>query len=450
MDTAFPHVGRVRMAHLSVAHVFIDANTALHFRRPDQIDWCRLVDANMAVLVGAPILLRELENQKIVNSSRKLRERAADYIKWLYPFVRNSETEVRAGVRWLFLPDEPQIDFSTERLSLTIADDHLIASVLYFVGPSSAHVFVATADLGLEVKLQARGISVLALPDDLRLPAELDPLKRENRELKRQIARIQARMPELSVAFEGGTQHYTLSLRDPDALTAVSLEQVRADNPYMSRPASVARPRDGVSAALADIQHLTQHIGVSAQRMAKYDEELERYFHEYQAYLDRHVVWCETLCLHHLIKFVVANNGTAPASNIDLEIFFPEGTVPVDNSALPEEPKPPKTPKRPQVITDVRGLRDFDYLSSMRPPNLHHMMNKNHDGIPIIREGKDSVSVGYSSLKHGFNFTTDALIFRFADPEMVRSFSVDFRLSADELPDAVEGQVNFCIDNADT
>ena len=85
---------------------------------------------------------------------------------------------------------------------------------------------------------------------------------------------------------------------------------------------------------------------------------------------------------------------------------------------------PPKTPKRP--ITDVRGLRDFDYLSSMGPSDLHHMMNKNHDGIPIIREGKDSVCVGYSSLKHGFNFTTDALIFRFADPEMVRSFSVDF------------------------
>ena len=96
------------MTHFTIAHVFIDANTALHFRRPNEIDWCALVNARKVVLVAAPILLRELEDQKITNSSRRLRDRAADYIKWLSPFVRDPEASVRKGVSWLFLPGEPK------------------------------------------------------------------------------------------------------------------------------------------------------------------------------------------------------------------------------------------------------------------------------------------------------------------------------------------------------
>ena len=436
------------MAHLPVAYVFIDANTALHFRRPDQIDWCALVDANEVVLVGAPILLRELENQKIVNGSGKLRDRAADYVKWLHPFVHNSETEVRAGVRWLFLPDEPEIDFSTERLSLTVADDYLIASVLHYTRQSSAHAFVATADLGLQVKLRARQIRVLELPDDLRLPADLDPLVRENRDLKRQIARIQARMPKLSITFEGGAQYHILSLPDPDAFKVTPLEQAQADNPYMSRPAPVSRSQHEVPATLTDVQRLAQKFGVSVKQVDTYNEELERYFREYQDYLAHHAAWRETVCLHHVIKFVVVNDGTAPASNIDLDVFFPEGTMLVDDIDFPKKPKPPKAPRRPQSILDIRGFEDINYLSSLVPPKPHHMINTNDDGVPIIGESKDWVRVGFSSLKHGFSITSDGLDFRFAGPETVRAFSVDFCLSADELPDAVEGQLHFRVNDA--
>ena len=313
------------MARLPVTLVFVDANTAMHFLRPDQIDWCGLVDASEVVLVAAPVLLRELENQKIFNGSRKLRSRAADYIRWLHPFVRNAETEVRPGVRWLFLPDEPAVDFSTERLSLAIGDDHLIASVLHYARHSSARAFVATADLGLEVKLRARGIRVLELSDNLRLPSELDPLERENRDLKRQIARIEARMPTLSVAFEGGTQHHLLSLRDPDVLTVTPLEQVRADNPYLLRPKSIGRHHDRIGEALADIRRLTLPLGISADRMVAYDKELQNYFDTYGNFLVRHADWREAVCLHHLFKCVVANEGTAPASNVDLELFFLRG-----------------------------------------------------------------------------------------------------------------------------
>ena len=437
------------MPRSTTAHVFIDANMALHFKRPDQIDWRTLANAHEVVLVAAPVLLRELEEQKVINGSSKLKDRAADYIKWLHQFVRHPETEVRAGVRWWFLPDEPQLDFAAERLSQTIADDHLIASVLHYTRQSGVSVLVATADLGLEVKLRSRGIGVLELSDDLRLPVEPDPVELENRNLRRQIARFEARMPKLSVVFEGSAQHHALSLRDPKANSLTSLDQIRADNPYMHGTKTVARPQDRVGAAFADIQRLTQQFGVSAERADKYNEELEQYFNQYQHYLDRHAAWRETLSLHHLIKLVIANDGTAPASNIDLDLFFPHGTRTVDEDDIPKEPKAPQAPRRPQGIMDMRGLGASDHLSSLMTPNLHHMINPNYDGKPIAGKDGDSVRIGYSTLKHGFSVTSDGLIFRFADAAAVRAFSVEFRLSADELPDALEGQLHFRIDGTE-
>ena len=449
MDTTFSTLGRCNMPRDSTAHVFIDANTALHFKRPDQIDWRTLADANEVVLVAAPVLLRELEEQKLINGSSKLKDRAAAYIKWLYQFVRHPETEVRAGVRWWFLPDEPQLDFAAERLSLTIADDHLIASVLHYTRQSDISALVATADLGLEVKLRSRGIGVLEFPDDLRMPAEPDPVELENRNLRRQIARFEARMPKLSVVFEGGTQHHALSLRDPKANSVTSLDQIQEDNPYMYGTQAVARPRDRVGAAFADIQRLTQQFGVSTEQADEYNEELEQYFNQYQHYLDDHAAWRETLSLHHLVKLVIANDGTAPASNIDLDLFFPDGTRPIDEDEIPKEPTVPKAPRRPQGIMDIRGFSGSDHLPSLFTPNLHDIVNPNYDGQPIVGKDGDSVRIGYSTLKHGFSVTSDGLTFRFADAATVRAFSVEFRLSADELLDALEGQLHFRIDGTE-
>ena len=105
---------------------------------------------------------------------------------------------------------------------------------------------------------------------------------------------------------------------------------------------------------------------------------------------------------------------------------------------------------------DIRSLGGSDYLSSLMTPNLHHMINPNYDminpnydGQPIVGKNGDSVRIGYSTLKHGSSVTSDCLIFRFADAAAVRAFSVEFRLSADELPDAVEGQLHFRIDGTE-
>ena len=98
---------------------------------------------------------------------------------------------------------------------------------------------------------------------------------------------------------------------------------------------------------------------------------------------------------------------------------------------------------------EMRGLGGSDYFSPLMTPYLHDVINPNDDGQPIVGNDGDSVRVGYSTLKHGFSVTSDGLMFRFADAAAVRAFSVEFRLSADELPDALEGQLHFRIDGTE-
>ena len=421
-------------------YVFIDTSIALHFKRPDQVDWLKLTGADKVVLVAAPIILRELEKQKVSHNSQKLRERADNFIKWLDKFMEEPETEVRSNVTWLFLPYEPQIDFRNENLSKTVADDHLIASVLDFSRQSELSPIVVVADIGLKNKLRYRQIDVLVLTDDLRIPVEPSLLERENEELRKKLARIESRTPKLSIAFEGGVQHQVLHARDPKSYKVKSLEQIKEEYPFKSRSGK----RD-LSPSLSNFHAIEQ--GIIDKRISTYNQQLREFFSDYQKYFDIFNDWKEEICMYHAVKLVIANDGTAPASNVDVELYFPEGVIPVDKDDIPERSKPPVVPEKNQGIlasyfTDI-GHLDFQEISK----NQQKWLTAHLSGTTNIELNENSVCISYPKLKHGFSEISDPLIFRFASRDVVGSFNIDYRLSANEMPDAVEGKLHICIDD---
>ena len=429
------------MSKSTAKYIFIDTNTALHFKRPDQIDWLKLTGADEIVLVAAPILLRELEEQKVLNKSRKLRERADNYIKWLDKFVEAPETEVRPKVTWLFLMEEPQIDFGAERLSENIADDQLIASVLYYSRQSGAHPIVAVADIGLKIKLKSRHIDVLTLPEHLRLPVKQDPIERENEELWNKITRLESRMPTLSIAFEDGIEYHTLDIRDPKSINVESLKQIKEEHPYMTTSEEA-----GLSSS-AGTKYAIE-LESRENRKSRYNQKLDEYFSNYQIYLDRYAAWYETICMHHMIKLEIANDGTALASNIDVELYFPEGVIPVNKDDIPEKPKLPVAPEKKQglFIPYLRGNANFDVVGSAM--ERYKRLTPHLSSVPQIELDNNAIFISYSELKHGFCKISDPLIFRFISKDAVGSFKISYRLSANEIPDAVEDDLHIRIDNA--
>jgi hypothetical protein len=429
------------MTSQSTAHIFLDANTALHFKRPDQIDWCALTGQKKVVLVGAPVLMNELEKQKVHNPSCKLRERADAYIKWLVFFVRDSSQEVRPGVHWHFIPHEPHIDFVENNLSTTIADDHLIASVLnYQVDPPDL-IYVATADIGLEVKLRAREIDLLLIPESAKRPSEPDPQEKELQTLRLETARHKSRLPLLTLKFKEGKGHLKVLIKPP--LLVKSLPNIRSK--YLPSPI----PPEDKSPAKIKASGLNISLPQISSRatILKYNEKLEEFFTAYEKYQSELIVWKEKYALLVEVELIFSNEGTVPASNIDVILDFPNDIELFGGKlkGFPERPKAPKPPREPggSSLEEMLGYRDrvtpFDH--SLFSPFTNELDKE----LPHVNKDENRVTFDLNNLKHGFQNKLKMFYFRFPSREDVRSFNVTYHLSAAELPMAAEGELHVVV-----
>ena len=187
------------------AHLIVDANSLMHFKRPDQVDWPDMLNSERVVLLVTPVLLRELEEQKVKNPSRKLRDRAKQAVSWIAPMLTSLESrEIRPGVKMEFIRHSPQINYADHRLSRDLNDDELIAAAIEYRLEHGCNVAVLTADAGLRIKLPAHDIPAVVPPDELLLPEEPDELERENARLRADNARHANRQPDLHLAFFDG------------------------------------------------------------------------------------------------------------------------------------------------------------------------------------------------------------------------------------------------------
>lgn len=187
------------------AYVMLDANALLHYQRPDQIDWQALMSCPSVNLLVTPVLLHELEEQKVKNRSRKLRERADAIVSWVASFIESdAPLEIREGVHFVFIRHSPQIDYAAHRLSRAVYDDELIANAIEFKREYACDVTFFTADTGLRLKLPAHGMSAVIPPAKFKLADEPDEAEKENIRLKSELSRLANRLPRLDLSFFGG------------------------------------------------------------------------------------------------------------------------------------------------------------------------------------------------------------------------------------------------------
>lgn len=434
------------MDAVAEVHIFLDTNVALHFRRPDQIAWNELMRAERVVLVASPILIAELEKQKVHNQSRKLRDRAAEFIKWMAQFHDGPSLEVRDGVQWQFIPYEPKIDFQEHGLVREVADDQLIASVLTYKTVSDCSLVVATGDLGLRVKLRHKNIRCLPLPDDLRLPVELDPVEKELQELRIQVA--QRREPVLRLSWGNGQEHRKIPApEDIISPNAPSLSEIRSKHPLIYRPGEVPDPIEGPLAGLMRNMGMAGYetMFMTPEKIDGYNEKLKEFYDEYQSYLDQLLEWERRSALTSLIELKLENSGTAPATHVDVELTFPSDIKLLEEADFPEQPKPPKVPLKPTLQNMFRGyestLNSFDHGSFIQPPIL------SRDGDPDIDHKKHSVNFQIATFKHLFDFDLNGVCFQFSGRKAIRSFQISYMVTAAELPKALTGNLHVVIEN---
>jgi hypothetical protein len=425
-------------------HVFVDANTALHYRRPDQIDWCQLVDSSRVVLVAAPILHRELEYQKVHSPSRKIRSRANAYIKWLVKFVRNPEQEVRKATIWRFIPHEPQIDFHACNLSTAIADDHLIASVINYREQIDEPIFVATADIGLEIKLRHRQIAPLILEDELRLPEDPDPQAKELESLKRQLS--QQRKPALSLLTNTEEGRYTFADPTVTVIPGVdSLEDVRLLHPKLAVRHTSPPPGEDLLSRMARVGSAFESMFFSPERIERYNRELDEFFEKYEAFYEKRSAWAARKILTVEASLTLSNAGTAPANDVDVIIQFPDDIALTTELNALREPKQPKPPKRPDPTDLLASTVYFDkaYVAALGRQSVFPQVPLPVVQTASVRVDRQAVRLWVKNVKHGFDFKFEPIFFQFSSTDAIRSFSAPYKILAADLPQPVVGEMHF-------
>lgn len=434
------------MTEAKTAYIFLDTNIALHFQRPNQIDWCGLTGGDQVVLVGPPILLRELEKEKVHNPSGKLRKRASAYIKWLLEFVRDPAREVRSGTTWHFIPVEPQIDFREHNLSAEIADDRFIASVLSYTPPSDAKVYVATADSGMEIKLRYRKITPLLLPETARLPEEPDAQEKELQDLRRKVA--QKHLPNLALVTElHGNRHPFQVGPQVTAASAILPEEIRRKYPPLHGPEILTPIERAALSPDARYQMLCADMCGLPQSVEAYNKEREAYFTKYDEYFSKLLQWEEDAALTVEVDLTLSNEGTAPATDIDVIVRFPEDILIFEAADFPKRPVEPEPPYRNDTLTHFSALTGYDPSSLLRSPFMS-LPDVNVNSSVSAKPEQRQVSYWSRNLKHGFTEKLDAVYFRFPNRQAVRQFQVEYEISSAELPQPTTGTLYFVASEA--
>src|SRR5208283_550373 len=350
---------------MSTKNAILDCDLFLHYVPVSEIDWLGQMSCQSLVLFVAPTLIGELNDKKDASGSAKLRRRATMAIKQLDEYFRQPRPlMIQNNVELRFIPNEPQIDFADHALSKNVKDDWLIASAIELKSAlaSEESLFLVTNDLGLKMKAGPRGIEYVELADKYKLPSEDDPADKRIKELENQIRQLSSRMPILKLTFQNDADHLEFVLhrpqKRPEDLIAEKMTELRSKYPKLASELKTPSPF-GLDS-------------VDPDRIAAYNRELDGYFINFEKYLlDLEPLFQRALRRAKIeLKFV--NDGTSPATDIDIEVHIPDGMEVLseeDRLPTPPEPRPPERPQTPleamqELQSRIAGTRLF-------APNLH-------------------------------------------------------------------------------
>jgi len=428
--------------------VFPDTNLFLHYRQINEIDWTGLLQVHQVEIKIAPTVTRELEEQRVVHQSRKIRERATSALRFLHSCL--SCSQVRDGVTLQFLVEEPTGEYAAaHKLNLLLADDSLIGSFLiYSEANPDRRCLVVTGDLPLTVKLTHCQIKFLQLDESLRLPSEPDALEKKIKQLEADLLRYKSREPDLAITFENGQQYSRFCLvaptQPPDAEGQLQAMLVAAKE--KCKPVDVATPvkldaNDPLVRVAEQLRQMAEGLGERRLSDEAYNRQVDRYYRDYEQYLRERAEF-ETLPMRTIkLELILANSGTCPAEDIHVHLHFPDGFLLYDDRQQPKPPQEPAVPSRTVSLFPSSAALLSGFPLMTRTPTLPHASR------PKIRKTNSyDVTFEVEKLNHGFIWHIDPFYVAFESWASAASFQIRYAIHAGNIIDAQSGRVDVIVE----
>lgn len=448
--------------------VFLDTNVYLHYQLFDQINWLEVLKAEDITIIVPPVIIRELNKHKDSHSRPRVKKRADVILKKLFTlFDADSKVLLRDGIEILLEDRDPLIDFDTHQLNRDVQDDVLIGNIIMCrTEVPETEIVLVTSDFGLTLSAKARrqGIATFKIPDNFKIPDEPNPEQQRIKELEKEIRELQLRIPQLSLMFEDGSNYANFTVSPPFELTADEIEDklktVRDRYPKMDKqpkpPAEGGKENNstltGIAAAIAAMQ--LNHI--SSKAIAEYNEELENFYREYEQFLQDDVLYSNFMRRTIKLAILLVNDGTAPAEDIDIFMHFPDGFRLFDEDNFPNRPTEPQPPSKPKSTLEMFGsMRESlivpSYLSNLTPYHAGSISPpSNVSSMNIRRTNSYDVDFHVRRLKHQMQEPADILYVVFDSFEEVKSFQIDYKILAADVPNEIDGSLHVVIEKTNS
>lgn len=259
------------------------------------------------------------------------------------------------------------------------------------------------------------------------------------------------RMPELHVVLDRDVEG---PLRIPQKLPAKlgvkSIEEIKKETPLLPLPFK----RDGLGPSrislagqtgiLAGLGHKKPVSQWTREETEGYNRRVEAYYASYARFLEERADFERLRLRSFQVNLRLENSGTLPATDIDVDVYFPEGIVLYDENGkfavAPEPPEPP--PQRPTPPGFASVSHHALDIPSLVNPGWMQRSTRVYPNERLVR-------FSWSELKHNHGVDFDTFIISFATADDIRTFEAEFRITAKEPIDPITGTITFDVVRSD-
>lgn len=424
-------------------YVFLDTNIFLHCKYFEQLDWPNILNKQKDIVITlTPSVIAELDKHKY-NKNPKIAERVKKLLPKIESFIDNPEL---CKYSLKHITSRPlDLTFIENNLVKNEQDDCLLASIIQFTQflEENDSVALITNDFGIRLKAKSLKIIAMKLPDHCLLPNERDESEIKIFKLQNELNDLKNKSPILSLSFANKSNlikfkknSFELSKQE---FVEIEMKKVKSDNPHLVYRDLFKSKNPKHSITFSNPNQLF----LSESQIIDYNLKINEYYAEQIKYVeslfDSFVFELNTI----EINLFLNNNGTAPALDIDIEIYFPDGFEILQENNLPKILPIPSLPYKPKHIYDFNlNSSSFD-LSYLGESGAMDFLNSNR--FSIKKTNSYLISTSINSLKHNQIFELEKLYVKFEDINVAKGFTIDYKLIVSNITDVVNGKLNVNI-----
>lgn len=436
----------------NATYVMLDTMVYLHYRSAEQLCLPEILTCQSVIIVVPRITVQELDAHKNTHQVAKIRERARQRLAAIKNWIQAGEVAPQISIQ--FEAARPRIDFAAHGLDPQWNDDQLLATVIQFhADHPGERLVLVTQDTGILLTAEHIGIEAIMVPEEKRLPEVEDPIAKENVQLRSELLRLKTAQPFLLIRFHGmadDIDHTMFELSEPAHVNIIDkeafLQDVRQKFPEKHPGPPPGESRSPFATSAPAISFFGGPIPNSEYE--RYNRDREVYFSEVSVYLDRLAAYRTQPDRTLILELEMRNTGTVPAEDVDISIHFPNGFelyAEDDVPAAPEEPRPPVPPRNDLQRIGAAGLAGRLDMSAFSPRSSHMRPS---DPFTLRKTNSYDLTDHVTRLKHGCAHQIRRLYVVFPSYKDAKSFNIDYRLAAANLPAPAVGKVHIVVEKA--